>query len=195
MSLAEQRLTPAEYLARERAAECRSEYYNGKMYAMSGATEPHNLIVVNLAGELHNAFKGRPCKIYLADMRVKVSATGLYTYPDAVALCHEARFEDGMMDTLINPAVVFEVLSPSTEAYDRGEKFAHYRRVETVTDYVMISQDRVRVEHYARQADGRFLLTEWSDLNDSLELPALRCRLVLRDLYDKVSGLLGEGDA
>ena len=186
MSLARQRLTPQEYLALERAAEHKSEYYNGQTFAMSGAREAHNLIVVNLSGELRSQFKGGPCKAFATDMRVKVDATGLYTYPDLAALCDEARFEDDTRDTLLNPSLIVEVLSKSTEAYDRGEKFAHYRRVESVTDYVLIAQDRVRVEHFARQADGRWLMTERSDLQEVLELPNLQLRLPLAEIYDKV---------
>ena len=149
MSLARQRITPQEYLALERASEVRHEYFNGSVYAMAGAKERHNLVTSNVSGELHARFKGRGCKVHSSDMRVKVDTTGLYTYPDVVALCGPARFEDDEQDTLVNPALIVEVLSPPTEAYDRGEKFAHYRRIASVTDYLLISPDRLRVEHSA----------------------------------------------
>ncbi|MHB2017585.1 MAG: Uma2 family endonuclease [Candidatus Xenobia bacterium] len=186
MSLAEQRLSPQEYLELERKASTRSEYYNGRMYAMAGGSEAHNLIVGNVVRELGNAFKGRPCKVYPSDMRAKAVVTGLYTYPDVSALCQPARFEDESRDTLLNPALIVEVLSESTEAYDRGEKFEHYRRIESVTDYVLIAQDRVHVEHFVRQGSGQWLLTEWSELQAFLKLPNLECQLLLSDIYDRV---------
>ncbi|MGH8587531.1 MAG: Uma2 family endonuclease [Gammaproteobacteria bacterium] len=129
--------------------------------------------------------RGRPCAAYVSDLRVKVTATGLYTYPDVVALCGEAIFEDSAMDTLVNPQVIIEVLSASTEAYDRGETFAHYRRLPTLTDYVLIAQDKVRVEHYVRQ-DRRWVLSEADECNDTIHLSSIDCRLALRDIYDKV---------
>src|SRR5689334_16365950 len=129
-------ITPAEYLELERKAEIRSEYIAGRMYATSGANEPHNLIAGNVFVELRNQTRGRNCRAYMADMRVKVSSTGMYTYPDIAALCGEPRLEDVHVDTLLNPDIIVEVLSPSTEAYDRGEKFAHYRRIESLREYV-----------------------------------------------------------
>src|SRR5215510_15498100 len=113
-------LTPEEYLALERKAGYKSEYFAGEIFAMSGASEQHNLIVANVVATLHTQFRNRPCKVYASDMRVKVSPTSLYTYPDVVALCSEPRFDDDQKDTLLNPTVIIEVLSPSTEAYDRG---------------------------------------------------------------------------
>src|SRR5919198_4874617 len=118
--------TPEEYLALERAARHKSEYVNGRIYALAGASRAHNLIVVNVSAELRAQLRGRPCETYASDMRVKVSQTGLYTYPDVVVVCGEPRFEDAQVDTLLNPTVIIEVLSESTESYDRGEKFAHY---------------------------------------------------------------------
>lgn len=153
---------------------------------MAGANERHNLIVSNLVGELRSHFKGRPCRVFPSDMRVKVSATGLYTYPDVIALCGDPSYEDEKRDTLLNPAVIFEVLSSSTENYDRGEKFAHYRRLPSVTDYVLVSQDRFRVEHFSREPDGRWLLTEVSGASSALDLPGLGCRIPLSEIYDKV---------
>ncbi|MFN8496408.1 MAG: Uma2 family endonuclease [Anaerolineae bacterium] len=177
--------SPAEYLALEREAPCKSEYINGQIYAMAGASEQHNLITLNTAADLNLQFRGRGCRAYVNDMRVKVSPTGIYTYPDIVAVCGEPRFEDSHTDTLINPSVIVEVLSPTTEAYDRGEKFAHYRRLDSLQEYVLVAQDKVRVEHYARQADG-WLLTEISDLDGTLRLAAIDCAVSLRDIYDKV---------
>jgi Uma2 family endonuclease len=184
-SLAQSRFTPEEYLAIERKADRKSEYVNGCRFAMAGASREHNLIALNVGREISQQFKDRPCEAYVSDMRVKVSETGLYTYPDVVALCGEPRFEDAKLDTLLNPMVIVEVLSESTEAYDRGDTFAHYRRLESLTDYVMIAQDRVRVEHYVRQG-RQWVLTEISDPNGVLQLSAIHCRVALSEIYDKV---------
>ena len=132
--------TPKEYLAIERASQQKNEYFNGDIFAMGGASERHNLIVGNVFASLHIQMRDKPCKVYSSDMRVKISATGLYTYPDIVALCGEASFDDEQQDTLLNPNVIIEVLSKSTEGYDRGEKFAHYRKIETVKECILISQ-------------------------------------------------------
>jgi len=180
------RYTLEEYLALERKAKYKSEYFNGEIFAMSGASERHNLIVGNVFAALHAQFRNRPCKAYASDMRVKVGQTGLYTYPDVVALCEEAQFDDNQKDTLLNPTVIFEVLSPSTEAYDRGEKFAHYRKLASLSEYVLISQDKPHVEHYVRQSDNQWLLSEASSLQDTMHLPSINCSLVLAEIYEKV---------
>jgi Uma2 family endonuclease len=185
-SLAKLRFSPEEYLDQERQAQHRSEYYSGEIFAMAGASQRHNLIASNMVRELSTQFRGRPCQTYASDMRVKVSVTGLYTYPDVVAVCGDIQFEDEDRDTLLNPVIVVEVLSKSTEAYDRGEKFAHYRRLESVTDYLLVSQDKVRVEHYTRQTDGQWLLAEISDLAGLVTLPAIECELRMADIYEKV---------
>jgi Uma2 family endonuclease len=188
MSLqAKQRLTPAEYLAHERQADTKSEYYNGALLAMASASRSHNLIVANMTGELRAQLRGRACEVYPADMRVKVSETGLYTYPDVVVVCGEPAFEDEHVDTLLNPTLIVEVLSPSTEAYDRGEKFAQYRKLASLHEYLMIAQDRFRIEHYVRQGKGQWLLTEASDLGDTVHLPSIGCDLQLSEAYDRVT--------
>jgi len=185
MSAAERLYTPEEYLALERAAETKSEYFDGRIFAMSGATEDHNLIAGNVFAEIRGQLKGRPCRAYMADMRVKVSETGLYTYPDVMALCGERLLADGRRDTLLNPGAIIEVLSPSTEAYDRGEKFAHYRRLESLTDYVLIAQDKARVEHYVRQGE-QWVLTSIDSLDGTLHLASIGCEVALRDIYAMV---------
>jgi Uma2 family endonuclease len=180
-----QRYTPEEYLAFERKAECRSEYINGGIFAMAGASEEHNLIAGNVFAALHGQFRGRPCRAYVSDMRVKVSDTGLYTYPDVVAVCGERRFEDVKGDTLLNPTLIVEVLSESTEAYDRGDKFAHYLRLESLQEYVMIAQNKARVEHYVRQGE-HWLFAESRDLEGTLQLVSVDCSVPLREIYDQV---------
>jgi len=182
--------TPEEYLALERRSETKSELVNGRIYAMTGASREHNLITANLVRELSTQLRGRPCESYASDMRVKVDETGMYTYPGVVALCGEPAFEDAAVDTLLNPAVIVEVLSPSTESYDRGEKFAHYRRLASLREYVLVAQNRVRVEHYARRGE-QWVLTEFSDLAGAFELPSVGCTLRLVDVYERVAESFG----
>ena len=180
-------ISPQEYLDQERSATDKSEYLAGTIYAMSGASEAHNLISLGVAGELRTQFKGRPCKVYPSDMKVLVSNTGLYTYPDVTALCGEAHFHDRHKDVLLNPLVIFEVLSPSTEAYDRGKKFSHYQQITTLTDYVLITQDRMHLERYERQADGAWRYTSHENSEENIYFAALECALRLADIYDKVT--------
>jgi Uma2 family endonuclease len=180
------RLTPDEYLAFERRSELRHEYIDGELFAMSGASEPHNQIVVNLIREISTQFRGRPCKVYTNDMRVRIMGTSRYVYPDAVALCGPPHFEDQEQDTLTNPNLIVEVLSTTTEAYDRGEKFEYYRRIETLTEYVLIAQDKPHVEQFFRQSNGQWLFTETSGMEKTIELPSVGCQLSLAELYDKV---------
>jgi Uma2 family endonuclease len=186
-SLAEPRLTAAEYLEIERAAESKSEFFAGEMFATAGASEEHNLIVANVVGELRSHLKGRPCRVYPGGMRVKVSATGLCTYPDVVVICGDRQFDDQKRDTLLNPTLIVEVLSETTEAYDRSDKFDHYRQMESLQEYVLIAQDRPRLDHYARQTGGRqWLLTVFRDLQEHAPLPSIGCELALAEVYEKV---------
>lgn len=179
------RLTPEEYLTLERKVTIKSEYLNGHIRAMAGASREHNLITGNIFGELRSQLRDQPCEAYVNDMRLKISPTGLYTYPDVAVVCDEPRFEDTHSDTLLNPMVLVEVLSSSTEAYDRGEKFAHYRRLESLQEYILVAQDCVRVEHYLRQGE-QWLLTELSNPEDVLHLVSISCNLSLREVYAKV---------
>ena len=180
------RLTPEDYLALERSAEYKSEYFNGEIFAMAGASRVHNTLVVNTAIELGNQLKKRPCKLYVSDMRVKVNPTGLYTYPDVVVVCGKEQFEDTHLDTLLNPTLIIEVLSDSTEAYDRGRKFEHYRHLDSLVEYVLIAQQRPHVESYRRQPDHQWLLTECSGLDATLRLQSIDCDLALAEIYAKV---------
>jgi Uma2 family endonuclease len=180
------KLTPEEYLEIERKAEFKSEYFAGEMYAMSGATERHNLIVWNLAFCFGQQLRQRPCKAYFSDMRVRVEESGLYTYPDAVALCGPALFLDKRNDTLLNPQVIIEVLSESTEAYDRGHKFAQYRKVESLREYVLISQNQYRIEQFVRQEGSQWLYSETSDPGAVARLSSIECELRVADVYEKV---------
>ena len=178
-------ITPEEYLALERKATIKSEYLGGQMYAMSGASRAHNLICLNIGGELRAQLKKRACEVYTNDMRVKVGAAGLYTYPDVLVVCEEPRFEDATVDTLLNPTALFEVLSPSTEAYDRGAKFGYYRQLDSMQEYTLVSQDFMRVEHYLRHNE-QWILTEFGSLDDVVQLTSINCELPLREIYAKV---------
>jgi Uma2 family endonuclease len=179
-------LTPEEYLAIERDVQQKHEFYRGEMFAMGGATREHNLINGNIAASLHAQLADRPCELYQNDMRVKVSATGLYVYPDVVVTCQKPLFEDDVLDTLLNPQVIVEVLSDTTEKYDRGKKFEHYRQIESLREYLLVAHDRRHGELFTRD-DGAWRLTEASGLEASIELSAIGCRLNLADVYAKVS--------
>ena len=179
-------LTPEQYLEIERKADFKSEYYKGEMFAMAGARWAHNRVVANLVASLHQQLRSRPCQTVPGDMRVRINTTGLYTYPDAIVVCGEPLFLDDTRDTLLNPGVIVEVLSPSTEAYDRGRKFEHYRSVESVAEYLLVSSERVSAELYTRQPDGRWLLATASRMEDSLDLQSVGAHLSLADLYEKV---------
>ncbi|NUO83031.1 Uma2 family endonuclease [candidate division KSB1 bacterium] len=180
------RLSTEEYLARERRAEFKSEYFNGELFAMAGAQQAHNLIVGNLLRTLGNQLVERDCKVYPSDMRVKIAKINKYTYPDVVVTCGKENFEDAEVDTLLNPVVIFEILSDSTEAYDRGKKFQHYQFLESLSEYVLISQDAVRVEQYIRQSDKTWQYSQYQELGDLVKLESVNCELALKDVYVKV---------
>jgi len=179
-------VSPEQYLEIERQAESKSEYYQGEMFAMAGAGLAHNILVANVVAGLHSQLRSRPCRVLPSDMRVRVSATGLYTYPDVVVVCGDPQFTDQRFDTLTNPNLIAEVLSPSTEAYDRGRKFEQYGEIASLQEYLLVASDRVHVDLYTRQAGGRWLLTSANRPEDTLELESVNCRLVLAVLYEKV---------
>jgi Uma2 family endonuclease len=179
-------LTPEEYLALERQSETKSEYWQGETYLMSGASNEHTIIEANIVAALVTQLKRRPCIARGSNLRVKVSESGLYTYPDVTVVCGQARFEDRQADTLLNPTVIIEVLSPSTEAYDRGAKFEFYRLLESLSDYLLVSQSSPTIEHFTRRADERWLLATCKGLEAVAEIPSIGCELRLADVYDKV---------
>jgi Uma2 family endonuclease len=180
-------LTPEEYLALERKSQFKSEYINGQMVAMTGASREHNLIATNITGVLWQQLKKKAYEVYASDMRIRVPATGLYTYPDVVVVCGEPKLEDNFFDTLLNPTLIVEVLSDSTESYDRGKKFSDYRTVESLAEYLLVSQHERKVEQYVKQADGRWLLSDINSLAGAVELASVPCVLPLAEIYDKVS--------
>ena len=179
-------MTPEEYLAAERKAETRSEYFGGEVFAMVGASKRHNLIAANIIRVLGNQLLERPCNVYPSDMRVKVSATGKYTYPDVVVACEPERFDDAENDMLLNPVVSVEVLSASTEAYDRGKKFEEYQQIESLTEYILVAQEPYRIEQYVRQSDKEWRYSEYHDAEEVIKISVLGCELALKDAYAKV---------
>jgi Uma2 family endonuclease len=179
-------ISPEEYLAAERRAETKSEYFEGRVYAMAGASRRHNLIVANLLAHLHGRLRAAPCEVYPSDMRLKIVATGLYTYPDVSVVCGEPELEDEHRDTLINPSVLIEVLSDATEAYDRGRKAEQYRRIDSLKEYLLVAQKEPHIEHYRRHGDREWLLAEATGLEAQVDLVSVDCVLPLRDVYDRV---------
>jgi Uma2 family endonuclease len=177
---------PDEYLVRERAAEYRSEYLAGEVRATTGASRKHDRIAMNLGALLHGQLRGGPCEPFMSDMRVKVEGTGAYLYPDVVVACGASSLEDEHQDTLLNPVLVVEVLSPGTADFDHNGRWEHYRRIPTLTDYLLLSRAEPRVERYARQSEGLWLFSETSGLDATLRLESIGCTLALRDVYERV---------
>ena len=186
MSAAESLTSPADYLAQERLAETKSEFYAGRVYAMSGGSRGHSLIAVNLIRELSRELRGATCETHDNDMRVKVNETGLYSYPDVSVVCGDPEFEDGQLDTLLNPVLIIEVLSPSTEAHDRGFKASQYRNTPSLKEYVLVAQDRPSVEVQERQGNV-WELREYSQPGQEVALLGGSVRIPLEEIYERVS--------
>ncbi len=179
-------LTPDEYLRIERKAAYKSEYFDGEMFAMAGASRRHNLIASNIIRELSLQLKNRSCEVYSGDMRVRVNNAGLYTYPDIAVMCGAPQFDDEELDTLLNPIVIVEVMSDSTQKYDRGEKFTLYKYLESLREYLLVAQNSCLVEHYVRQPDNHWILSETKKSEDRVDLPSIQCSLALAEIYDKI---------
>ena len=179
-------ISPEEYLKFERQSEEKHEYFNGEVFAMSGASVKHNIISSNLIISLGNDLKGTSYLPLGSDMRVYVSVNGLYTYPDVSVFRNEIKLLDEEKDTALNPIVIFEILSKSTQDYDLGGKFKLYRDIPTLEEYVLVSQDNVNVEHYKKQSDGKWLLEEIKDIQEKIELDSIDCELKLSDIYNMV---------
>jgi Uma2 family endonuclease len=180
------KVTEEQYLAIDRAAEFRSEFLDGEMVAMSGGSMRHAQLQANLLGELFAALRGSDCRMYASDFRVRVSKARMYAYPDALVVCGKPVLADERQDILLNPVVIFEVLSPSTEKYDRGVKFQHYRTVDSLKDYVLVDQDQVRIEHYSRETDNTWTLHDHEKLDDELKIVSIGVSLSLSRIYDRV---------
>ena len=179
-------LTPEEYLAWERKAPFKNEYLSGQILAMSGASRAHNLITGNIFNGLYNQLVNRDCEVYASEMRVKANPLTSYFYPDVAVVCDEPRFEDDVFDTLLNPTVVVEVLSRSTAAYDKGEKFEAYKQIASLQEYILVSQNRVNVERHFRLGT-QWSVIEFQELVDILSLDSIRCELPLGHIYRRVT--------
>jgi Uma2 family endonuclease len=187
-SLPSYRLSPEEYLALERKAEYKSEYIDGIIYAMAGGSERRNLIAANIIIALGTQLRDRPCRVYTSDLKIGVPSSTRFLYPDVSVICGEPQFASDEKDVILNPILIVEVLSDSTAAFDRGKKFLSYQQIDTLKEYLLVSQDEVLVECYARQSDNTWVYFKMSGLDSpGLPLPHLECVLELRDIYNKVT--------
>jgi len=180
-------VTPAEYLTFERASDTKHEYIDGQVYAMSGASRAHSLIAGSVSHALYPQLRAAGCNIFSGDMRVQVAAAGWYTYPDLVIACQDQHFGDAEVDTLLNPIVLIEILSPSTEKYDRGEKFARYQQLASLQEYLMIAQDQRQIEHYVRQPDQQWRLSAFTQADQMVELASVSSRLLVAQAYELIT--------
>lgn len=179
-------VSPEDYLDIERKNEFKSEYFDGEIHAMTGASRRHNVVSANVIASLWSQLRGRPCEVYPADMRVRIPAANVYTYPDVTVVCGEPAFEDADVDTLLNPGLLVEILSKSTANYGRTVKLGYYRTLESLAEYLLIAQDEYRVELYTRRPDGRWLLTDVRGLGGVVELASIGCTLPLGVIYERV---------
>jgi Uma2 family endonuclease len=190
--LERRKFSETEYLWLERQSGSKSEFYQGEIFAMAGRSYAYNRLVGNIYGQLYSQLRGRTCEPHNSDMRLKIQATGLHTYPDIFVTCNELEFADFKKDTLLNPTLIIEVLSSSTESYDRGEKFRQYRQIPTLKEYVLVSQWEYSLEHYVLQSpeapdsSGGWLLHSYTSLEQGIILPSIGCALQLGDIYEKV---------
>jgi Uma2 family endonuclease len=181
-------VTPADYLAWERGIETRNEYHDGKIVALPSGNWPHNLIMSNLIYQFRTQLRGRPCEAYAIIMRLRIPARNLYLYADLAAVCGTPQFEDSATDTLLNPTLLVEVLSPASENYDRGKKFAHYRTLPSLSEYLLIAQDEYRIDYYRREAGGLWFIGDARGFDATLPLViGGGCTLALADIYEEVA--------
>ena len=178
--------TEAEYLEYDLHSEFKNEFFNGQIYAMAGASEKHNTISINISSELRTQLKNKPCKVYAGDMRIKVKSTGLFSYPDLLVVCPKLQFSGDKPDTLLNPIVIIEILSDSTESTDRGAKFSHYRQIPSLKEYVLVNQNSPKIEKYHLNSSSKWELEETTDENPSIELHSIFCVLKIDEVYDKI---------
>ncbi|HEV7893759.1 MAG TPA: Uma2 family endonuclease [Pyrinomonadaceae bacterium] len=179
-------VTPDEYLAAERLSETRSEYLDGGVYPMTGGTANHIRIVSNIDTQLNIQLDDRPCDIFPIDMKVRLPGSRKFFYPDVVVVCGELQYHDSRKDIITNPDLVVEVLSPSTEAFDRGAKFEAYQTIDSLKEYLLFSQDKPRVEQFVRNGDGKWTYAAVEGLESSLALPSIECTLNLSAVYKRV---------
>ncbi len=186
-ALPKSELSPTQYVAIENEAAFRSEYFDGEMFAMAGASEKHNDVLMNLSGELYNRLKGGRCRVRVTDQRCKVERTGLYTYPDIVIICGKSIPASDDPLSIINPTAIIEILSPSTKDYDRGAKFRNYQQIPSLVEYVLVAQDEAVIERLIRQADGSWGIVSFVGLDAELEFTSVPVRIPLAEIYSGVS--------
>lgn len=184
-NLAHKKITVSEYFEIERNSLEKHEYYEGELFAIAGAKKKHNLIVSNLIISIGSQFKGRPCSVYPPDMKVAVDKYNHYTYPDISIVCGESKFVNESEDSLVNPKVIIEVMSDSTEKYDRGKKFQSYRNISSLEEYVLVSTENKKVELFTKSSDDKWVFSE-SNESGIIKLASIDCVLNLDDIYDKV---------
>lgn len=180
------KITPEEYLEFEKNSELKNEYFDGEIFAMVGAGKNHNIISVNISGELRHKLKGTSCMNFVGDMRVKVEKIEKYTYPDIVVACEKIEFLEDELDSLVNPVVIIEILSNSTESYDRGLKFQHYQLIQSLQEYILVSQYHCQVEKYKRSEKNSWIYTSFNEINHALKIESIKCELPLSEIYHKV---------
>lgn len=178
--------TVEDYLAFERSSELKHEYFGGEIFAMAGASAAHNIITANIVASLHRQVFERNCTVSPSDMRLKVVQHDLYTYPDVTVVCGNVHYEDDEQDILLNPTVIIEVLSPSTENYDRGKKSHYYRTIPSLQEYLLVSQDGQHVEHFIRYSEHQWLFSEVTNEGEVVQITSIDCALALVDIYNKV---------
>lgn len=179
-------VSPEEYLVFEQTSDKKHEYYAGMIYAMAGGSARHNRIAGSTYAALYAQLRRRNCTVYPSDMRVKAIQTGLYTYPDIAIVCGNEQYEGKKEDTLLNPIIIIEILSPSTEKYDRGKKFQHYRSIFSLREYILIAQDEYHIEQFTRQSDNTWVFSEAVGLAGTIHLSAIQCTLLLEEVYEKI---------
>ncbi len=186
-AVSQERYTYDEYLVRERVADTKSEYYGGQIFAMAGGSPRHNSIGVNLVASLRNRLRGSPCRPFNSDQRIRISTCGLATYPDVSIICGELQMDAQDVDAIVNPRVIFEVLSKSTEGYDRGKKFDFFRQIKSLTEYVLVAQEDLQVECFTRQSDENWLLSITKGLHGVLRLSTVSVELPLLEIYEDIT--------
>lgn len=179
-------LTVEEYFELEDNSEEKYQYFKGEVFMMAGGTANHNRIAGNLFANLRELFKGKPCEAFTSDMKIQIEASDLFTYPDVSVVCGEIDFYENRQDTISNPKIVFEVLSESTKDYDRGTKFLLYRSLESLTDYVLVSQSEVRIEHFHKNDKGIWSLKEIVSLEEIFSLSSPSCEISVKEIYERV---------
>ena len=180
------KLTEQEYLAIDRAAEVRSEFFDGEMWAMSGGSMRHSRLAMNISGELYNALRGTNCQAFTSDLRVRVMPRRMYAYPDVTVVCGKPLLADDRQDILLNPTVIFEVLSPATEKYDRGTKFRYYLTIDSLKDYILVDQFAMRVEQYTRGTEGAWTFRAYQQPEEAVKIDSIGVSLPLARIYDRV---------